>query len=262
MGANACNIAHALSEPPDSTAPPLLTRLSHLTSADTSSILLHRDADQPFNNLLPSHHRTILQTPDSPLPFKTQSFNAVLSSLSLHWVNDLPSLFSQINNVLEPDSPFLGAMLGGDSLYELRGSLQLADLDRRGGVSNHVSPFANTSDMSGLLQKAGFKLVTVDVDEIVIDFPSTFDLMIDLQAMGESNATLTREMSGLRRDVLLANEAIYRGLYGNEDGSLPATFKVIFMIGWTPGKGQPEPLPRGSGQINMKDVLEGAGGGA
>lgn len=137
--------------------------------------------------------------------------------------------------------------------------MQLADLDRRGGVSTHVSPLADVRDVGGLLTKAGFKMLTVDVDDIIIDYPDTFALMQDLQAMGESNAVLGREMGGLQRDVLIANEAIYRELHGNHDGSLPATFRMIFMIGWTKGEGQPEPLKRGSGQVNIKDILEGEG---
>ena len=148
-------------------------------------------------------------------------------------------------------------MFGGDSLFELRTSLQLADLDRRGGVSTHVSPLADVRDVGSLLTRAGFKMLTVDVDDIIIDYPNTFALMMDLQAMGENNASLTREMAGLRRDVLLANEGIYRVLQGIKDGTIPATFRVIYMIGWTEGENQPKPLERGSGQINMKDVLGG-----
>lgn len=240
---------------PDS--PPLSTRLSQLTSADSSSTLLHRDESLPFNSLLPSHSRVTLPPPDSPLPFSPQSFDAVLSSLSLHWVNDLPTLLSQINGVLKPDCPFIAAMLGGDSLFELRTSLQLADLDRRGGVSTHVSPLADVRDVGGLLTKAGFKLLTVDVDDIVVDYPSVFALMTDLQAMGESNAALTAEKGGLKRDVMAATEAVYRELHAEGGESVPATFRIIYMIGWTEGEGQAKPLPRGSGQVNMKDLLGG-----
>jgi len=256
LGANACNIARTLTVPtPDS--PPLSTRLSHITSADTSPTLLNRDASLPFNNLLPSHTRTVLPPADTPLPFEAQSFDAVLSSLSLHWVNDLPTLLSQINTILKPDSPFIAAMLGGDSLYELRTSLQLADLDRRGGVSTHVSPLADIRDIGGLLTKAGFKMLTVDVDDIIVDFPSVFALMTDLQAMGESNAALTAEKSGLRREVLAAAEGIYRELHAEGGENIPATFRIIYMIGWTEGEGQAKPLPRGAGQLNMKDILGG-----
>ncbi|KAG8534168.1 uncharacterized protein KY384_001012 [Bacidia gigantensis] len=259
IGANACNIAQALTSSTDASAEPLHTRISHLTSADVSTTLLHRDQYHEFNSRLPSHERVALPLQDQTIPFASQSFDAALSSLSMHWINDLPGYLNQIARILKPDSPFMAAMLGGDSLFELRTSLQLSDLERRGGVSTHVSPLADVRDMGGLLTRAGFKMLTVDVDDIIIEYPSTFALMMDLQAMGESNAALTREMAGLRKEVLLANDAIYRELHAEGKEELPATFRIIYIIGWTPGEGQPEPEKRGSGQINLADVL-GKGG--
>ena len=178
----------------------------------------------------------------------------------MHWINDLPGILSQVNNILKPDSPFIGVMMGGDSLYELRGSLQVAEQDRRGGVSTHVSPLADVRDVGGLLQKAGFNLLTVDVDDIVVDYPDVFALMKDLQAMGESNAVISREKGAIQRDVLIAAEGIYRALHGNEDGSLPATFRLIYMIGWKHSPDQAKPLERGSAMFSIKDYLEKNGG--
>ncbi|KAG4435619.1 hypothetical protein IFR05_008894 [Cadophora sp. M221] len=260
LGANSCNIARALTLPdpyPDPTkeSAPISTRLSKLTAVDSSRNMLYRDADLPFNQEI-NLTREVLDD-EERLPFEANTFDAVLSSLSMHWINDLPSLLAQINNILKPDAPFVAAMFGGDTLYELRTSLQLADQERRGGVSPHVSPLADVRDMGGLLQKAGFKMLTVDVDDIIVDFPDSFSLMQDLQAMGESNAILGREAGPIKRDVLLANEGIYRELHGNEDGSLPATFRMIYMIGWKEGPNQAKPLARGSGDINIKDILGG-----
>jgi NADH dehydrogenase [ubiquinone] 1 alpha subcomplex assembly factor 5 len=65
------------------------------------------------------------------------SQEAIVSCLSLHWVNDLPGsglcsltasaspsrsagTLVQIKEALKPDGVFLGAMLGGDTLFELR----------------------------------------------------------------------------------------------------------------------------------------------
>lgn len=197
---------------------------------------------------------------DEMLPFEGNTFDAVLSSLSLHWINDLPSVLAQINHILKPDSPFLGVMLGGDTLYELRTSLQLAESDRRGGIATHTSPLADVRDVGGLLQSAKFQLLTVDVDDIIIDYPDIFALMADLQAMGESNAVLGREGGGIRRDVLAAANAIYKDLHGNEDGTLPATFRLIYMIGWKSSPTQPKPLERGTGMFSIKDILEKQGG--
>ena len=276
LGANACNIARILSQPPDSNSAaeqpgppdttPLSTRISHLTAADSSPTLLNRDASLPFNSSIPIT-REVLTDEEGALPYPNSSFDAVLSSLSLHWINNLPGTLREINRVLKPDAPIIAALLGGDSLFELRTSLQLADMDRRGGVSTHVSPLADVKDVGGLLQGAGFKLLTVDVDDIVVDYPSCFELMADLQAMGEGNAVIMRDGKPLGQDVLLACEAIYRELHGNREGgrpdgkvkSVPATFRLIYMIGWKEGEGQQQPEARGSGQVNLKDVLGGGG---
>jgi NADH dehydrogenase [ubiquinone] 1 alpha subcomplex assembly factor 5 len=208
----------------------------------------------PFNKEI-DIERNVLATSET-LPYEANTFDAVLSSLSMHWINDLPSVLAQINHILKPDSPFIGVMMGGDSLFELRTSLQLAELDRRGGVSTHTSPLADVKDIGGLLQGAGFNLLTVDVDDIVVDFPDTFALMKDLQAMGESNAVMSREKGAIHKDVLLAAEPIYRELHGNEDGTLPATFRLIYMIGWKRSPTQAKPLERGTGMFSIKDFLE------
>jgi NADH dehydrogenase [ubiquinone] 1 alpha subcomplex assembly factor 5 len=256
LGANACNIARMLTLPSEDSPDlgPRATRIGTVTAAESSETLLYRDAGLPFNQEI-DIVRDVLPTSEL-LPYDANTFDAVLSSLSLHWINDLPSVLAQANNILKPDCPFMGVMMGGDSLYELRTALQLAEQDRRGGVSTHTSPLADVRDIGGLLQKAGFNLLTVDVDDIVVDYPDCFSLMKDLQAMGESNAVLTREKGAIHRDVLLAAEGIYRELHGNEDGTLPATFRLIYMIGWKPSPTQAKPLERGTGMFSIKDYLE------
>jgi len=182
------------------------------------------------------------------------SQEAIVSCLSLHWVNDLPGVLIQIREALVPDGVFIGALFGGETLFELRTSLQLAEVEREGGISPHVSPMTDSRDMSNLMGRAGFTLLTVDVDEVKVTYPSMWELMDDLRDMGESNALIGRRPS-IHRDTLLAASAIYKALHGNEDGTIPATFQVIFVIGWKPSSTQPKPLERGSAKSNLKDVL-------
>lgn len=163
-------------------------------------------------------------------------------------------MLTQIKEALVPDGLFLGAMFGGDTLFELRTSLQLAQIDREGGISPYVSPMTHTRDISNLLGRAGFTLLTVDVDEIKVAYPSMWELVDDLRLMGESNAIIGRK-SFLHRDTLTAASAIYKEMHGNEDGTVPATFQVIYMIGWKPSPTQPKPLERGSASTRMQDVL-------
>jgi len=186
------------------------------------------------------------------IPISSQ--DAVVSCLSMHWINDLPGLLVQIKDVLKPDGVFLGALFGGETLFELRSSLQVAEVEREGGISPRVSPMTQTQDMSNLMGRAGFSLLTVDIDEVKISYPSMWELLEDLKAMGETNAIIGRRHY-ISRDTLIAASAVYEALHGAEDGSVPATFQVIYVIGWKPSPTQPKALDRGSAKTNLREVL-------
>jgi len=187
--------------------------------------------------------------------FEDESVDLVTTNLSMHWVNDLPGLFKEVNRILKKDGAFIGSMFGGETLFELRVSLQLAGLERQGGISSHISPFVSPQDLGGLLNRSGFTLLTIDSDEVGAAFPSIFHLMRDLRGMAENNATWSRSLH-LRRDNLLAASAIYRDLYATEDDYLPATFQVFYWIGWKPDPTkQPKPLePHRDSDVSFKDI--------
>ncbi|QRV72698.1 methyltransferase domain protein [Ceratobasidium sp. AG-Ba] len=225
-----------------------------VTMLDMSAHSLNRDPDSEFP-LPPARLNIDEETLLNTIPRNSQ--DAVMSCLGLHWVNDLPGVLIQIREALIPDGVFLGAMFGGDTLFELRTALQVAQIEREGGISPRVSPMTDTRDVSNLLGRAGFTLLTVDTDDVRVSYPSIWELMEDLRDMGESNAIVSRK-TFLKRDTLIAADAIYKGrppLHADEDGSIPATFQIIYMIGWKPSPTQPKPLERGSGQTNLKDVL-------
>lgn len=186
--------------------------------------------------------------------FEENSLDLVISSLSLHWVNDLPGCFARIKRSLKPDGVFIASLFGGDTLYELRSSLQLAELERKGGIAPHVSPFAQIRDIGSLLNRAGFTMLTIDTDEMVIGYPSMFELMWDLKGMAENNAAFNRP-AHLSRETLLAASAIYNELYAKPNTKgVPATFQIIYLVGWKPGPNQPQPLERGTGEVSLKDL--------
>lgn len=95
-------------------------------------------------------------------------------------------------------------------------------------------------------------MLTIDTDEIQVGYPSMFELMWDLQGMAENNAALNRPLH-LSRETMLAAASIYKELYGKEEG-VAATFQVIYFVAWKPSARQPQPLPRGSGEISLKDI--------
>ncbi|MDB5406010.1 MAG: bioC 3, partial [Rhodospirillales bacterium] len=73
------------------------------------------------------------------LPFAPASFDAVLSALALHWVNDLPGALLQLRQALKPDGLLLASLLGGETLTELRQVLIDAEIAEEGGLSPRVS---------------------------------------------------------------------------------------------------------------------------
>lgn len=182
----------------------------------------------------------------------------MISNLALHWYNDLPGIFKSINTFLKPDGPFIASLFGGETLYELRSSLHLAETERKGGLSSHLSPFTKIRDIGALLNRAGFTMLTIDTDEMVIGYPSMFELLHDLKGMGESNAAFNRPLT-ISRDVLLAASTIYEEMYPrvnpetNEKG-VHATFQVIYFIAWKKHESQPKPMERGSANTSFKDL--------
>ena len=189
------------------------------------------------------------------LPFKFETFDAVTSNLSLHWVNDLPGTFSQICKILKKDGLFLASMFGAGTLIELRDSLSSAELSIEGSISPHISPFADVRDIGNLLLRAGFKLPVVDVEKIAVSYSHPLKLMQDLRNMGETNTVTERRHTLMRRDTLEAGLKNYLKKFGDERGRVMATFQVITLTAWTPGPNQPKALAPGSSAISLHDAL-------
>jgi SAM-dependent methyltransferase len=188
-------------------------------------------------------------------PFAEGAFDLVVSSLSLHWTNDLPGALVQARRALKPDGLFLAAMLGGETLRELRQCLIEAEAMVAGGASPRVSPMVDLRDAAGLLQRAGFALPVADLDELTLTYADPFALMRELRGLGETNALRLRTKGFTRRAVLLEAARLYVERFGLDDGRIPATFQVVWLVGWAPHESQPKPLPRGSGKTPLGEAL-------
>ena len=189
------------------------------------------------------------------LPFAPGSFDLVASALSLHWVNDLPGTLLQVRQALRPDGLFLAAMLGGDTLCELRQSLLEAEAETEGGASPRVSPFVDLRDAAGLLQRAGFAMPVADTDRIDVRYPDALALMRELRGMGESNAVLERRRTAFRRATLLRAAQIYQQRFADAAGRIGATFEIVYLHGWSPHESQQKPLRPGSAERRLADAL-------
>jgi SAM-dependent methyltransferase len=189
------------------------------------------------------------------LPFSGEHFDLAVSLLSLQGVNDLPGSLIQIRRALKADGLFIGALLGGATLTELRQALTQAEAEIEGGVSPRVAPFADLRDIGGLLQRAGFALPVTDSDIVRVRYANAFALMRDLRQMGLTNALHDRRKTPLRRATLIRAAEIYAERFGEPDGRIPATFEIVWLSGWTPHESQQKPLRPGSAKMRLADAL-------
>ncbi len=200
----------------------------------------------------------VLQLDEEALPFAPACFDLVLANLSLHWTNDLPGALAQIRHVLKPDGLFLGVLFGAGTLAELRSAFMEAEIAETGGASARVAPFADLRDAAGLLQRAGFALPVADVETVTVTYAGLMPLLADLRAMGEANVLDARLKRPTRRAVIARAGALYQEKFALPDGRVPASFRLIFLTGWAPHESQQQPSPRGSGKIDLGEVLRSA----
>lgn len=189
------------------------------------------------------------------LPFATERADLAVSLLALHGVNDLPGALVQIRRALRPDGLFVGCLLGGRTLQELRQVLLQAEAETSGGASPRVAPFADLRDMGSLLQRAGFALPVVDSELVTVRYRDILGLLRDLRAMGWTNALAHRSRTGLRRSTLMRAAALYAEQFADEDGRLRASFEIVWLSGWAPHESQQKPLRPGSAKARLADAL-------
>ena len=186
------------------------------------------------------------------LPFGPGSFDLVVANLSLHWINDLPGALIQLRMALRPDGLLLASLPALGTLDELRTALTEAEAVLTGGAAPRVSPFPEVRDGAALLQRAGFALPVVDVDEIVVAYSNPLALLHDLRAAGEANAVRLR-------DRRISGPALFPAALAalpRQEGRVRVTLRLAMLTGWAPAPSQPKPLARGSGQMPLGDALQ------
>jgi len=223
-----------------------------LARLDAVGTILRADA-MPEDDL--RHAKEFVAADEEALPFREATLDLVVSALALQFVNDLPGALLQIRRALKPDGLFLAALLGGETLTELRQSFAAAESEVESGASPRVAPFADLRDLGALLQRAGFALPVTDTDRVVVRYDSAFGLMHDLRRMGATNALTARRRTPLRRTTLARMAEIYAQRFADGDGRVRATFEIVWLSGWVPHPSQQQPLKPGTAKVRLADAL-------
>jgi SAM-dependent methyltransferase len=192
---------------------------------------------------------------DELLPLSSQSLEAFIYVLGLESTNDVPGVLAQIRQALKPDGAFLAAVLGGETLSELRQAWLTAEAALLGGATPRVAPFIHVREWGSLLQRAGFALPVVDSDRRTVRYGNILGLMQDLRELGLANAMAQKSRKPVSRRLLEAVARAYAERYAASDGRIPATFEIIYLTGWSPDESQPKPLKPGSAAVRLADAL-------
>ena len=215
---------------------------------------------EDVSNMLRDRCRSVTRvglqdSPTETLPFPPESLDLVVSALALQFVNDLPGVLTQIRRTLRPDGLLLAAMVGGDTLTELRHAFAAAETELESGVSPRVAPFADLRDVGALLQRSGLALPVTDVDRVVVRYDSAFALMADLRRMGATNVLIERRRGPTRRSTMLRMAQIYAERFADTDGRIRATFDVVWLSAWAPHESQQKPLRPGSAKVSLAEAV-------
>ncbi len=242
------DLAVDLGTPSDAVRGALASRIETVVS-------VHRMAGRPKGR---EAGALAMAADEEALPFRDASLDLVVSALALQFVNDLPGALIQIRRALKPDGLLLAAMIGGESLFELREAFALAEAEVEGGVSPRVAPFADLRDIGSLLQRAGFALPVTDVDSVVVRYDNALALMADLRRMGATNIMIERRRTPTRMATMLRMSEIYAKRFSDPDGRIRATFDVIWLSGWAPHESQQKPLRPGSAKASLEAAVKRA----
>jgi len=189
------------------------------------------------------------------LPLAEERLDLAVSLLAMQSVNDLPGVLVQIRRALKGDGLLMAALIGGESLTELRHSLTAAESEVLRGVSPRVAPFVDVRTLGALAQRAGLALPVVDLDRVTVRYADIFALMADLRAFGAANSLKERSRTPLRREVLARAAVVYAERFSDADGRLRATFDILWLSGWAPHQSQPKPLRPGSARMRLADAV-------
>lgn len=164
------------------------------------------------------------------LPLADASLDLVWSNLMLHWLDDpLPAL-RELHRALAPNGLLMFAMLGPDTLKELRAA----------GATT-LRRFPDMHDVGDMLVAAGFADPVMDMEMIEIAYASPRGLLRDQRRLGVRDGLLGA--MGFRETRRIMRR------WQPRNGRFPASFEVVYGHAW---KGEPKTAPDGRAIVKFR----------
>lgn len=156
----------------------------------------------------------------------------ITSCLDLHHADNIACQLAAIYSCLTQEGLFLGVMIGGQSLIELRTCLMEAEIELTGGACARLHPLPDIEDLSRILPRIGFALPVIDHERASLTYPDIWAMMHDLRAYGCTNVLNTRSRKIPPHDLFAKAQELYKKRFAAQNGSLIATMDLVFLHGW------------------------------
>lgn len=164
------------------------------------------------------------------LPYRDDSFDLVVSSLTYQWLDDWRCAFREAARVLRTGGVFCFTTLGSGTLVELKDSYRRSFGERGMSASADLHEFIRQDDLQEILERGDFGEVSVQRRLEREYHADVRQLLTGLKAIGAQNGSYSR-LSGLGRPKAFRGMMdFYERLYRDPQG-IPATYELLFGFG-------------------------------
>ena len=193
----------------------------------TSRQLLERLEAEPLTNK-PDKKQKILDLIDEKafLPSEENKFDIIVGNISLQLTSDLKSILGRIYGLLEEDGVFLAAVIGEDSLFELRKILS--------EIKHAGMPMTGMREAGNILYQTGFKVPVTELEKVTVLYEDMFALLRDLRTFGRCDVLYAENREHIGKQALCNATRMYKERFSVSEDSkdyVKASFDVIYLHG-------------------------------
>jgi len=165
------------------------------------------------------------------LPFKTGSFDLVVSASALQWVGSLSAALHEMRRVVRSGGNITLAFFCDGTLAELQGCFRDAagaGCFDKSPVTSRLHSFWTADDVTSIVKKMDFERFVISVETEVDRYDDLHSLLRSIKSIGAGTASAVSGGGLGWRGILQETSRLYQERYG-ENGCIPATYKVLYL---------------------------------
>ena len=172
----------------------------------------------------------LIQADAKDLPFKSETFDTVLSNLAYQWVRDLAGALQQVKKVLKNKGVFYFTIFCENTLRELREVIfELSDSDLKDKQLNPIGNLPNKSTVEELFEQAGFKDIKTNSKISRCYYQNLPELLNWLKLIGANRYWSARFYKGLSGRGFIENITKHYEERFRDKDKIFATFEILFI---------------------------------